>query len=102
MDLNLGRVTVQSHCGATLKLLTLNLLCLKTLDIFNNEAKPPGLEVSRPRLWGLQEFVQSVCVCGEDTEDTENFTYLDSVVHDSRLPDQEVIRRAEFLPDGSL
>ncbi|XP_069979447.1 uncharacterized protein [Penaeus vannamei] len=41
----------------------------------------------------LGEPVQSVRARGEDLEVTESFTYLDSVVHNSGLSDQEVTRQ---------
>ena len=106
MDWILGRATIQSHCGATLGSIKLTDLdfaddvgilseSLETLvvalDAFSNEAKPLGLEVSWTKT-KIQDFggllgepVQSVRACGEDTDVTESFTYLGSVVHNSGL-----------------
>ncbi|XP_069974785.1 uncharacterized protein [Penaeus vannamei] len=42
----------------------------------------------------LGEPVQLVCVCNENIEVTESFTYLSSVVQSSGLSDQEVSRRS--------
>ncbi|XP_070000270.1 uncharacterized protein [Penaeus vannamei] len=68
------------------------------LDAISNEAKPLGLDVSwiktKVQDFGnlLREPVWLVRACGEDIEVTESFTYLDSVVHNSGLSDQEVSR----------
>ena len=113
MDWILGRATVQSHCGATLSntddvaILSESLETLvAALDVFSNEAKPLGLEVSWTKT-KVQEFgdflgepVQSVRACGEDIEVTESFTYLGSVVHNSGLSDHEVSRRIGLAATG--
>ncbi|XP_069982029.1 uncharacterized protein [Penaeus vannamei] len=45
----------------------------------------------------LGELVRSLHVCGKDIEVTESFTYLGSVVHNSRLSDQEVSRWIDLV-----
>ncbi|XP_069977695.1 uncharacterized protein [Penaeus vannamei] len=108
MDWILGRATIQSHCGATLgniKVTDLDFAddvailsessetLVVVLDAYSNEAKPLGLEVSWTKTKGqdfgdlIGEPVQSV----HDIEGTESFTYLDGVVHNSGLPDQEAL-----------
>ncbi|XP_069994155.1 uncharacterized protein [Penaeus vannamei] len=63
--------------------------------IVERRSKPLGQEVSWTKTkiqdFGdlLGELVRSVRACGEDIEIPENFTYLDSVVHNSGLSDQE-------------
>ncbi|XP_069996728.1 uncharacterized protein [Penaeus vannamei] len=85
------------HCGATLgnikvtdldfaddiAILSESLETLMVaLDTFSNDAKPLGLEVSwtKTKIQNigdlLREPVRSVRACGEDTEVTECFTYM--------------------------
>ncbi|XP_069992341.1 uncharacterized protein [Penaeus vannamei] len=63
------------------------------LDAFSNEMKPLGLEVSWTKT-KIQDFGdllgepgRVVCACGEDTEVTESFTYLGSVL----VPDHGIL-----------
>ncbi|KAG0724267.1 putative uncharacterized transposon-derived protein F52C9.6 [Chionoecetes opilio] len=69
------------------------------LEALHEEAKPLGLEVSwlktKVQVFGdlLDEAVQSVHACGEDTEILESFTYLGSAVHNDGGSRQEVSRR---------
>ncbi|XP_069978603.1 uncharacterized protein [Penaeus vannamei] len=108
IDWILGGATVQSHCGAALgnmKVTNLDFAddgailseslgnLVVALDVFSNEARPLGLEVSWTKtkiqdfgyllgesVWSLQEI-----------EVTESFTYFGSVVHNSGLSDQETV-----------
>lgn len=63
------------------------------LEALHEEAKPLGLQAFWPKtkveVFGglLDETVQSVHTCGEDTRILENLKYLDSVVPGSRSED---------------
>ena len=114
MDWVLGKVVDQSHCGASVgnaKITdlvfaddvvilaeSLEVLML-ALEALHDDAKPLGLQVSWPKtkvqvfVGLLDETVQSVRVCGEDIDISENFTYLGSVVHNNGGSRHEVLRR---------
>ncbi len=72
------------------------IMALKALP---EEAKPLGLEVSwtktKVQAFGglLDDTVQSVHACGEDTEVLESFTYFGSLVHNNGGSGQEVTRQ---------
>ncbi|XP_069983755.1 uncharacterized protein [Penaeus vannamei] len=87
MDWILSRATVQNHSVATpgnIKVTDLDFAesLVVALDAFSNEANTLGLEDFGDL---LQEPVQSVRVCSKDIKITENFTNLNSVVHNSGL-----------------